>query len=515
VAIYISNGNIAPAVSLTSPLAGSEFTAPASVIITAQANDADGSVAKVEFFSGNTLLGTANTSPYTFSWDNVAAGNYTLTAKATDDGGAITSSAAIAISVVTIPLLPPVVNIVTPVNNATFAEPATITISALASDDGSISKVELFNGSTLLNTQFTSPYTFTWQNVPAGNYTLTAVATDNDGLKTTSDVVAVSVTGTAVPIPPVVTLMAPVATPLTAPATIGITAAASDADGSITKVEFFNGTTLLQSVTAPPYTFSWKNVSAGTYSIKARATDDDGLQTTSLASIVSVSSAGQGSQAPTVSITAPLDNSTYAAQATIPLVAIAGDANGTITKVQFFNGSTLLKTELNSPYENSWKNAPAGNYTITAKATDNSGLVTTSAPIHIKVGAVKAAKSESSQASRGSSSATESVSVSSKYNSKASHRKSDMPADLSNVANFRLFPNPAVTAIQVYFEGLQTYQKANLIIYNIQGAIIKEYPVVLSGNNINVDISALSAGVYIVGLSNNSFSVNKKFTKIN
>jgi parallel beta-helix repeat protein len=91
--------NQLPTVNLTAPLANASFTAPASVVITASAADADGTIAKVEFFNGSTLVGTATTAPYTVTWSGVPAGTYSLTAKATDNTGQTSVSAAVTISV--------------------------------------------------------------------------------------------------------------------------------------------------------------------------------------------------------------------------------------------------------------------------------------------------------------------------------------------------------------------------------------------------------------------------------
>ena len=98
--------NQAPTVSLTNPTNNAQFTAPASVNITASASDADGSVAKVEFFKGSTKLGESTIAPYQFNWTNVSAGTYALTAKATDNQGATKTSATINIQV-NAPTLPP------------------------------------------------------------------------------------------------------------------------------------------------------------------------------------------------------------------------------------------------------------------------------------------------------------------------------------------------------------------------------------------------------------------------
>src|SRR6185369_12640984 len=83
----------------TSPSNGASFTAPATVTIAASASDSDGSIAQVQFYAGGTLLGTDTTSPYSLTWSNVAAGSYTLTAKAIDNGGAATVSAPIGMTV--------------------------------------------------------------------------------------------------------------------------------------------------------------------------------------------------------------------------------------------------------------------------------------------------------------------------------------------------------------------------------------------------------------------------------
>lgn len=249
------NGNQPPTVNITSPAANASFTAPAAVTINVTASDADGSIAKVEFYNGATKLGEDNSSPYTYSWANVSVGSYSLSAKATDDDGAVTTSAIIPIvvngtggnscsgiaawsasSVYTNgnqvvynnklytakwwtqneqpdinsgDAKPwayvrdcsggggnglPVVSITSPANNAAFSAPASIVIQANATDsDGSIAKVEFFNGGSKLGEDASAPYSFTWANVAAGTYTLTAKATDNANGAATSAAVTVTV----------------------------------------------------------------------------------------------------------------------------------------------------------------------------------------------------------------------------------------------------------------------------------------------------------------------------------
>ena len=270
--VPVSTTNQPPIVSITAPANGTNFTAPATLAINATATD-DGSVAKVDFYNGTTLLGSDATSPYSFTWTNVAAGSYTINAIATDNLGSVSTTASVAVTVTNVNQTP-VVAITSPANNATFVAPASITINANASDDASIAKVDFYNGTTLLGSDATNPYSFTWTNVTAGTYTLRAIATDNLGLVSTAASVTVTVSNPNQA--PVVAITSPAnnAT-FTAPASITINADASD-DGSITAVDFYNGTTLLGTDATSPYSFTWSNVAAGTYTINVKATDNLG-----------------------------------------------------------------------------------------------------------------------------------------------------------------------------------------------------------------------------------------------
>ncbi|MEB0141144.1 MULTISPECIES: Ig-like domain-containing protein [unclassified Undibacterium] len=75
-----------------------------------------------------------------------------------------------------------------------------------------------------------------------------------------------------------------------APATILLNATASDPDGSVAKVDFYNGSNLITSIAQAPYSTPWSNVAAGTYSVTAKATDNLGASTTSIPITVTVAS---------------------------------------------------------------------------------------------------------------------------------------------------------------------------------------------------------------------------------
>ncbi len=202
-----------------------------------------------------------------------------------------------------------------------------MTLNASASDpDGTISKVEFYNGTTLLNSDTTSPYAFTWSSVAAGTYTVKAVAYDNSGASTSSATATITVNGAANQ-PPTVTLTAPAnGATFTAPASVTLSATASDPDGTIAKVEFYNGTTLLNSDTASPYSFTWSSVAAGTYIVKAIAYDNSGASTSSATSTITVSTAT--STPPTgIVFTASADHATMVTSYELRIYAAGANPN--------------------------------------------------------------------------------------------------------------------------------------------------------------------------------------------
>jgi len=89
--------------------------------------------------------------------------------------------------------------------------------------------------------------------------------------------------------------------------------------------------------------------------------------------------------APTVSLTSPANNASYTIGQAIPFAANAADPDGTISKVEFYQGTTLLGTDTSAPYQYSWTGAAAGQYSLAAKAYDNKGASTISSPVAVTV----------------------------------------------------------------------------------------------------------------------------------
>jgi ELWxxDGT repeat protein len=284
--ISVQAPNTPPTVSLTAPTEGASFLTTDPISFTADAND-DGSVTKVEFFANGNLIGTDTTAPFAIS-TTLAAGPYSITAKATDNLEATTTSTLINISV-TAPNPPPTVSLTGPTEGATFLNTETITFSADANDDGSVSKVEFFATGNSIGIDTTAPFAIS-VTLAAGPYSITAKATDNLGATATS--AAINITVQVPNTPPTVSLTAPPegARFLTTD-TITFSATASD-DGSVSKVEFFANGNLIGTDTTAPYSIS-TTLEAGGYSITAKATDNMNTTATSASITITVDTGTQ------------------------------------------------------------------------------------------------------------------------------------------------------------------------------------------------------------------------------
>lgn len=86
-------------VQLTAPAANATVETGTAVTITATATATGGTISKVEFYAGTTLIGSDNTSPYSVTWTPAAAGTYAITAKATDNQNNTSTSAAVSVKV--------------------------------------------------------------------------------------------------------------------------------------------------------------------------------------------------------------------------------------------------------------------------------------------------------------------------------------------------------------------------------------------------------------------------------
>jgi uncharacterized protein (DUF2141 family) len=177
-----------PTISITNPVSGAVFAAPANVNIGASAAVSSGTVTNVQFFTNNVSLGSVTVAPFKLTVGNLAAGAYALKAVATAAGVSATS-AVVNITVVS----PPTISITNPASGAVFAAPANVSIAANAAvSGGTVTNVQFFTNNISLGSVAVAPFKLTANNLAAGSYSLAAVATAS-GISTTSSVVNVSV----------------------------------------------------------------------------------------------------------------------------------------------------------------------------------------------------------------------------------------------------------------------------------------------------------------------------------
>jgi len=186
--VTVAAANVPPTVTISSPASGTAYRAPATVAIQATTSDSDATVTSVQFLLGTTVLSTATSSPFAATASNLAAGNYTLSAVATDSVGAKNTN-----SVNIIVDAPPAVTITSPANGSVLSAPANVTIQATASSaGGTVTNVQFLVGSTVVSNRTAAPFAATASNLTTGGYTLAAIASDNVGVQTTNSV-AISV----------------------------------------------------------------------------------------------------------------------------------------------------------------------------------------------------------------------------------------------------------------------------------------------------------------------------------
>ena len=159
----VGAANVPPTVAITAPTNGATVTTGVPVTITANAADSDGTVSSVQFLEGTTVIGTDLTAPYSVSWTPAGTGARNLTARATDNLGASTSSAVIGVTVQGAgggDVTAPVASITSP-SPGTLALTGSVNLTATASDDVGVTLVEFALDGEVIATDATAPYSAT------------------------------------------------------------------------------------------------------------------------------------------------------------------------------------------------------------------------------------------------------------------------------------------------------------------------------------------------------------------
>lgn len=352
--VVVSGGasNVPPSVVLTAPVTGAVFAEGTNILLAASASDTDGTVSKVEFFRGATKLGEDNSASASLVWSNVSAGSYSLTAVATDNLGATTVSAPVSISVIGAPGTNGLISInfqttnsITPVGyledvgfaygdrGGGYAFGWDIDNTVNARDrEAANSPDQRYD--TLNHLQKPGGAT-TWElAIPNGQYRVRVVSGDPSNFDGYYSIAAEGV---------VILEGQPTAVNLWLDATATVTVA----DGRLT-------------------------LGNGAAGINNKLCFVE-------VSLVSTSTP------PVVALTAPANNASFTAPASIVIAATATNSSGAITRVEFFAGANKLGEDTTAPYQITWSNVVAGAYALTARATDNLGGSATSPAITVNV----------------------------------------------------------------------------------------------------------------------------------
>jgi subtilisin family serine protease len=346
--------NQPPSATLTAPADNSTYTEPATIALTATASDPDAgdTIDHVTFYANGNQIGSSSTpvsGTYTFTWMNVTAGSYTLTAVATDNHS-LSGSASNA-------------------SHITVNPPAGRTNAALAANGGVASASSTFSGGYSASGANNGDRTgSSWGNGGGWNDgTANAwpdwLEVDFNGPKTINEVDVFSVQDTYLtPVPPTLQM------------TFGLYGLTSF------EVQYWTGSTF-QDVPGGVITGNnlvWRQVLfAALTTTKVRILVNSALNTWSrITEVEAWTTSGGGDQAPSATLTGPPNNAVFSEPATITLTATASDpdAGDSIDHVTFLaNGSPIgsSNTPVSGVYSFTWTNVAAGNYALTAVATDN------------------------------------------------------------------------------------------------------------------------------------------------
>lgn len=251
-----------------------------------------------------------------------------------------------------------------------------VNITAKASDNFGVDKVEIYIDDKLEKTLFEEPYSYAWDTSKAsfGIHKLVTKAYDGSGNVASSDPITVTVVDK---IAPTVSLSNPTNN-ATVSGTISISANASDNVG-VTKVQFFVDDKQLGEGSSIPYSLSWDTTGFAhnsQHTIQAKALDAASNVGTSQVITVTVLDI----TAPSVSITSPTDGGTVPRNTTINIATNAADVSG-VSKVEFYVNGKLVRgcSDTIAPYSCKWKVPAKANltYTLQAKAYDTVGNIAT------------------------------------------------------------------------------------------------------------------------------------------
>jgi hypothetical protein len=467
VAIAVVPTNLSPIVQIVSPSNGSEFFEGEDVRIEAEALDSDGKITKVEFYRGNVLIGTRNSSPYVAVIPKIVSGTYSITAKAFDDSGASTISSSVTINVKKDVDLPDIM-LVTPVDNQVYYEGSTVTFTVMFSgNDQSVDRVEYYIGNERIGISESSPYSFEWKNAPVGDYIIKAVAFGGIPEKKKESIsVKISVKKIIFEIvSPFRNSRIPVSSDLEIKVNVPKT------DKKVKRVEFYRGNQLLGSSTTAPYSFIWNKVPLGEQNLVARLVYDD--NTIVLSSIVKIFVINP----PKIELNYNIPKNLDQEEIQVIFGITFSDLEALIIEVEYFVEGNSIGFSKNDPFGFIWEAQP-GKYKVIAIAKDNKGNKITSEEVTIDV--------------------------------KDYLDRQGLPF----IFNYVIGPNPTVDYLNIFFSELEEEEEFRISVVSMNGNLSEVYLAKTTNSTITIDVADLRKGIYAIHFEHSGKYVSStKFIK--
>ncbi len=272
----------------------------------------------------------------------------------------------------------PTTAITAPTNGAVIAGGSTTTITASASDNTGVTKVELYIDGTLKTTLTSGPYTYSWNTtgVTLGSHTIQSKAYDNYSLVGSSSVTTVSITDQTAP---TVSLTAPTAGSTLA-GTISLSANANDNTGGsgVAKVEFYVDNVLKGSDATSPYsvTFDTKTITDGSHNFTAKAYDLASTPNVATSTAITATVQNADVQAPSMPSSLRMTGNSLTG---ISLAWNASTDNVGVTGYRVQRNGTTIGTVTSLTYVDTGLSAGTSyNYTVTAlDAANNTSTAAT------------------------------------------------------------------------------------------------------------------------------------------
>jgi hypothetical protein len=263
-------------ISVTAPQNGSALFSPASLALTAGVVANGHTITKVRFYNGATLLGEDLTAPFTWQWNGVPEGSYSVTARLYFDAGSTLLSAPVSFSVVN---SVPTVQVDAPADGTVLVNPAEVTLMASAVPNGHLlTKVQFFSNGQWLGDAERAPYSWVMPKLSPGQYSLVARLIYDGSVQVDSTPVILTVQNLV----PTIEMVSGLDGASFAPATPIPLRVVVNANGNdLGAVEYLDGGQTIGSVSTPPYDFNWSASSSGAHSISARLSYGNGQSVSS------------------------------------------------------------------------------------------------------------------------------------------------------------------------------------------------------------------------------------------